>query len=142
MRDPVGSMLRAVLLAASMALVAGGCATAPGGMSPEEQVRIRAQERWDLLLAGRLEAAYGYLSPAQRSATSLLDYQRQMLASKVHWRSAQAEGTECSEEACTARVEVGIRVMAAVPGVPAYNLRQTVEEQWIRAENQWWFVPR
>lgn len=121
--------------------VVTGCATVAPMVSPEEQVTKRAQARWDFLLAGKLEAAYEYLSPAQRSAMSLMDYQRQVLSSKVRWRTATAESAECLQQVCTASIKLGIQVMAAVPGVPSYQIDQTIREKWIQADNQWWYVP-
>jgi hypothetical protein len=127
---------------ACCALLAVGCASVGGpAVSPEEQVKLRAQERWDLLLAGKLEAAYGYLSPAQRSAISLIEYQRQVLSGKVRWRAANVEKVECEGLVCAVDVNLDIRVMAAVPGVSSFDLGRPIQEKWVRVDNQWWFIP-
>ncbi len=32
--------------------------------------------------------------------------------------------------------------MKPVPGVPRYEATQTVEEDWVRVDGQWWFLPK
>jgi len=55
-----------------LACVTGCVIVAP--QSTEEQVRQRAQARWDALVAGNVEGAYALLSPGARQARSLPAY--------------------------------------------------------------------
>ena len=76
-RINVNKLALTCALPALMAL--GGCAGhLGGGASPEDRVRERAQQRWDLLLSGDLNGAYQLLSPGQRSTMSSLEYQRRV----------------------------------------------------------------
>jgi hypothetical protein len=126
----------------ALALLVAACAGTGGGPSDEQRVGKRAQERWDLVLAGDLAAAYGFLSPAQRSATSSLDYQRSVLQSRIRWKEARLDSAECGLETCEVRVSLDMTIVSPVPGVTAYDIEQIVTEQWVKAENEWWFVPQ
>ena len=124
------------------AVLLGGCASVAIGPSDEERVMERSQQRWDALLAGDLERVYGFLSPAQRSAIGSLAYQRSLLNSRVRWEGASVSGAECTPEVCTVTVDLDILVPSPVPGVKRYEIDQTVREQWIRADETWWYVPQ
>lgn len=125
---------------AACCFLLGACATT-GTESPSAKVEPRAQARWDALLAGRLEAAYEYLSPGYRSSVSLLEYQRSVLTRKVEWLGAELIDSECSENTCKVRISIDYRLWAAVPGVPKFEYTMDVTENWIRSNGQWWFVP-
>ena len=56
-----------------LAVVLSSCA-AIAPRSPESAVKERAQARWDALVKGDFNAAYGYLSPGSRSVVSASDY--------------------------------------------------------------------
>ncbi len=120
-------------------------ACGPGGvpdMSAEQYVTERAQARWDALLAGRLEEAYGYLSPAQRSAMSLRQYQSAELSSQVRKVGASAAMASCEGESCEVPVEVAVFLVAPVPGLRQFEITQKINERWIWTEKEWWYVPR
>lgn len=111
-------------------------------MSTEQYVTERAQARWDALLAGRLEEAYGYLSPAQRSAMSLRQYQSAEISSQVRKVGASAALASCEGESCEVPVEVAVFLVAPVPGLRQFETTQKVNERWIWTEKEWWYVPR
>jgi hypothetical protein len=116
----------------ALALVAGCAAPSQGGSaSREEVVRERAQQRWDALVAGDLDKAYGFLSPATRQVNSLANYSSSVRAG--FWKKATVERVECREaDLC----DVHLTVEYARGGTIATPLR----ESWSQAGGQWWYV--
>lgn len=129
-------------MAALCPVVLLGACTTLQPPSPEERVAQRAQERWDHLIAGEFDAAYGYLSPAQRTTGSLEAYRRHLMLSRVEWKEASVLDVECGAEACTARIQLDMVVVQPLPRVPAFDASQTIDEQWVLVESEWWHVPK
>ncbi len=132
LRALAGSVLAAGLLA--------GCAAT--GKPPEEAVLERAQERLDLVLAEDYAAAYDFLSPGYRSSVTLAAYQRDMALRRVRWTDARAVGSECSEDVCKVRISMDFLVIGALPGVARYETKGSGEENWIRTDGQWYYLPK
>jgi hypothetical protein len=86
------------------------CATS-GSKSGEEKIENRAQARWDALLAGDIETAYGYLSPGYRSSVSLIDYGVDLRVRRVHWTSATYKEHSCENKICDVKFIVGYRIV-------------------------------
>jgi hypothetical protein len=126
------------IFAAALLSACAGPGTAP---SAEERVAERAMERWRLMIAEDFAAAYEYLSPAQRTVATAMDYQRRFLVTNVRWTDAQLLDVECEAEACAARIRLDITVIKPLPQVPSFDNSQTISEQWISAEGEWWYVP-
>jgi hypothetical protein len=132
LRALAGSMLAAGLLA--------GCAAT--GKPPEEAVLERAQERLDLVLSEDYAAAYEFLSPGYRSSVTLAAYQRDMVMRRLRWTDARAVGSECSEDVCKVRISMDFVVVGALPGVSRYETKGGGEENWIRTDGQWYYLPK
>ena len=116
-----------LLLAATL----GACAAmAPG--TPEQAVRARSQERWDLLVKGELVKAYDYYSAGSRLGFSREDFVGSIR--RGFWKGAKVNKVECSSaENCEAEVTVehefkGIRNTT------------TLKETWIRDGREWWYL--
>jgi len=121
----LGRALVGVLVLACMT----GCVTVVP-QSAEEQVRRRAQERWDALVAGNVEAAYALLSPGARQARSLPTY-RAMIKTGF-WRRAVVDRVECqSSEKCKAVVMVEYLHRGMLVSTPFF-------EDWVLADREWW----
>ena len=112
------------------------------GTGKSNGIEARAQTRWDLVLAGNLAEAYEYLSPGVRSSIGSFDYQRSLLITAVRWTSAEVLEAECSEDACSVKVNVDFMVVGALPGVTKFEGKQVITENWVRMDGQWWFVPK
>ena len=121
------------------AILLAGCATSA---KQEDEIATRAQARWDLLLADDYAAAYEYLSPGYRSSVTSVQYQRKLLLQKVRWNGARYLEHECQEDVCNVRISLDFLLIQAVPGVNRYEGTQTIEEDWIRADGTWWYVPK
>ena len=131
--------LRLPAIFLGVCLLLSACAA---GTPREDDIGARAQARWDLLLSGELNGAYGFLSPGYRSSVSSISYQRAMLLQKVRWSDAGYIDSECLENTCKVRISLDYVLLQAVPGVPRYDGSKTVEEDWIKSGGQWWFVPK
>ena len=114
-------LLVATALAASLL---AGCA-APGAVSSsapaaavltpakaEDAVRVRAQQRWDWLVTGKYEDAYGYTTPAFRGLNTAQSY-RSRFGTGASWMGARVQSVDCATpERCTVQVAVDTRVVA------------------------------
>ena len=120
-----------------ISLLSACAATGPA----KHPVVERAEARWEALVAGELETAYGFYSPGYRSAHSLIDFAVEMRTRRVGWTSSEYLGHSCEENRCKVRFKLGFRVRGALPGVPVISSFQQVEDTWIRTRGQWWYLP-
>ena len=120
------------LVTGVLALVLSGCAVvAPRS---EAVVSERAQARWDALVKGDFNAAYGYLSPGSRSITSATDYATGFR--RGFWKSAAIEKVECrSAQSCEVSATIEYEFMGTRTKTP---LRET----WIRDGSEWWYLQK
>ena len=131
---------------AGMTVLAGllsGCGVNPAAVSEaspskEQAVAKRAGERWTLLVAGDLDGAYRFVSPATREVLSLRSYKSGV--NPRLWKSAKVTGVECSsDDLCRAKVLLGYRVNMKMGAT--FEGEQELSEAWLRRDGQWWFVP-
>jgi hypothetical protein len=127
-----------ILMLALAALSLAACATtAPR----EDPVVERAKARWEAVLSGDLEKAYGYYSPGFRSANSLIDYGVSMRTRRVQWTGATYREHECDGDRCKVTFDIKYIVRNPVPGLKEYNGISESHEVWIRTGGEWWYVP-
>ena len=121
------------LVTAVLAVVLSGCA----GISPrtpEAIVKERAQARWDALVKGDFNAAYGYLSPGSRSITTASDYASGLR--RGFWKSAVIDKVECgTAQSCDASATIEYEFMGMRTKTP---LRET----WVRDGSEWWYLQK
>lgn len=99
-------------------------------------VRTRAQARWDLLVAGKFEEAYTYLTPAYRALRTPTDY-RNRFSNGAKWMGAKSASVECaSPERCTAHIQLETLVVARGFNRP---IKTTLTETWLLEDGQWWY---
>jgi len=112
-----------------------GCAalsTAP----PEEQVKHRAQQRWDALKSRDFRAAYTFLSPPQKAATPEADYIR-LMADGSNWVEAKVVNVTCSQQLCNPTIRLD--VASPIPRKFGGNIVTHIDEDWVFIEGEWWF---
>jgi phospholipase C len=129
----VVSSAKGVLGRLSVAVVAvalWSCATVPS--SPEAAVKQKAQARWDLLVKGDFNAAYGYMSPGSRSIITAPEYAASLRAG--FWKSAVVDKVECgSAQSCDVSATIEYEHLGRRTKTP---LRET----WIREGQEWWYL--
>lgn len=155
---PARVSLRGLALLAAIALLAGcqsggsrpegapTSAKAPGSAaaaaSSEGALLTRANERWQLLIAGKFADAYAYLSPGFRDVVDQEEYVQTMARRQVFWTKAVAGDQDCSDGLCRVRVDVLYTVNMPVMGVGEVSSSTTVIENWLLGEDGlWYFVP-
>ena len=120
-------------------LMLGACATSPAAR--DKVIQERAQARWDALLARDYATAYEYLSPGYRSATSATDFEIAFRSRRLQYLSAEYQGHDCEESACTVRMKLGYKIVRPVAGLPEWNSNSVVQERWINSGGKWWYLP-
>jgi hypothetical protein len=124
--------LRAVKIAAIVSALGlvGGCASVES--KPTEQVVAeRAQARWDALLKGDVEGAYGYLSPGSRAVNTLEAYKSSIREN--FWKAARVGKATCASEACEVAAEVEYEFRRS-------RVKTPLSETWVKQEGNWWYV--
>ena len=124
-------------LCAALALVA--CASI-NSRPPEEQVRQRATERWQALVAGQFSRAYSYNTSGFRAVVSP-DAYRNRFGGAVTWLGAEVIRVDCPEASkCNALVRVDFRpVLSRKDDV---KLSSHVDETWLLEDRQWWYFQK
>jgi hypothetical protein len=122
------------------AIVVAGCATAPGihtqsayaGKPIEDQVRDRAAKRWQALIAGDLDAAYGFFSPATKATYPIELYRVKMRPGM--WRDAKVEMVKCADQVCD------VTVVLTLDHSRLKGIVTPVAERWIVQDGLAWYV--
>lgn len=157
-RIPTRGPIRALALGLALALLAGcqsggtrseaGAAAssargaAAAASSSADALLARANERWQLLIAGKFSEAYAYLSPGYREVVDQEEYVQTMARRQVFWTEAVAADQECAEQLCRVRVDVQYKVNMPVMGVGEVDSSTTVIENWIAgSDGLWYLVP-
>ena len=108
--------------------------------SPQDQVRQRATQHWQALLAGQYDRAYEFNTPAFRKLRSLDFYRTNRSAVPVKWISAEVLRVECETQRCVTRIKLTSR-----PNMPGFNkmtLETGIDEIWILEGGQWWLFEK
>ena len=120
-------------------LLLSACATT---MRAEDTIESRTMARWDAVLSGDLDGAYGFLSPGYRSSVSSVQYQKSLLLKQVQWSKATYTGSECTETTCKVKISLDYTVYGALAGVKSFTGVEIIEESWVKSENSWYLVPQ
>jgi hypothetical protein len=132
-------MIRLIIVPALLALLAACASTPKPVLSPEEAVALRAQERWDHLIAGNTERAWDYLSPGARSMLDRDGYVTGMRSRPVRWLEAEVVEARCESESCS--VDVFVKTEAPMPFAGTVPGQTVLSERWVSLDGSWYFVP-
>lgn len=105
------------------------------------ELQKRVIERWALLINGKPELAFDYLTPGYRKSHEREKYSKDMASRPVRWFRATFDHQEClNETSCESIVLVDFKVrMSAGMGVTeSFSL---VREQWIAIDGVWYHLP-
>src|SRR5665647_406543 len=117
-----------------VAITLAACANLGGG-DPEAQVRQRATERWQALVAGQFSRAYSYNTPGFRAVVSPDGY-RNRFGSAVTWLGAEVIRVNCPEaKKCEAVLRVDFK--PTLSRQKAGNISTHVDETWLFEDGQW-----
>ena len=130
---------RTLGLALLTTLLVSACAALPG-LTPQDQVRARATQRWQALLANDYAKAYEFATPSYRALVTPDSY-RSRQGAALQRTSAKVFNVDCpTTDKCTARVEVSVKP----PLGSRYGADVTapVDESWVLENGQWWLMER
>jgi hypothetical protein len=130
--------VRATMGVLLLALVSACATVAP---TQDEIIAERVQARWDALIARDYAKAYSYYSPAYRSRSTAVDLEIKLRMQRVKWIGAKYVSHSCSGDVCTVDVDLKYQMAKPVPGVSSWGSVNRIQEQWIKVDGQWWFVP-
>lgn len=109
-------------------------------LTPEQRVAQRANARWQAMIAGEYEKAYGYLSPGFRLKVKDFTY-RNRFAGKTTFRSAKISGVVCEQDSCQVTVDTEYTVHAIPPFAMDLDRPGKDNERWVLLDKEWWLVP-
>ena len=133
------------LLGSVCCLLLAGCAGQSAlkgggsGVSPEQ----RAVERWQLVIDGKYDLAYDYLSPGSRELQSRQAYAAAISARPVHYHAVEHVEKSCNESVtvCTVVSKLTFSVISSLSGVGKMKADSIIEERWINSAGRWFLVP-
>lgn len=122
-----------------VSLTLSACASLGRG-NPEEQVRLRATERWQALVRGEFSAAYSYNTPGFKAVVTPDGY-RNRFGSALTWLGAEVIRVNCSEaDKCIAFLRIDFKpVLSRKSGD---GLSTHTDETWLFENGQWWFFQK
>jgi hypothetical protein len=130
------------VLATAGVMVLAACATPPGGPgtasqgpsagAPQAMVTARAKARWDAMVKGDLDTAYGYMSPASRQVTSLEKYKAN--TRREGFRDAKIDSVACEADSCMVKLSV------TYDHPRMKGITTPILESWIIDGGQAWYV--
>lgn len=139
---PVVNLKYPISVALAGALLAG-CAGQSMVKSAAKEPDQRALERWQLVIDGKYEQAYDYLSPGARELQTRESYVAAIAARPVTYLGVEPAEKHCDDSglACTVISNVTFSVISNVQGVGKMQAQSMVEERWINSGGRWYLVP-
>lgn len=128
---------RAGIAAAVLGLAVAACASISATSAPEVKQKVvaeRAEARWQALIKGDVDTAYGFLSAGSKKATSLAIYKS--IIKPGMWRQAKAEKVDCKDELCKVQLEV------TYDAKMMKGITTPIWETWIIEDGSAWYVYR
>lgn len=118
-----------------LAALAAGCSR----QAPPEE---RAAERWELLVAGKPDQAWDYLTPGYRETRPRELYAAEISVRQVRWTGAEVMGVECPEQdRCIVKVKIHYSLRSHARGVGMIESFTVSDETWIRSGQGWFHLP-
>lgn len=117
-------------------LILAGCSEPE--KSPEQQVRERAEARWQAMIARDFATAYEFELPSYREIYSLKSYRKRYEGS-VDWTSAEIESVAFDgKDAATVTLEVAY--VFNDPRMGRLEGQREISGKWIQKQGTWWHV--
>ncbi len=116
-------------------------ATPPGFSPLPTELQARVEERWKLLIDGKGEQAYDFLTPGVRSTLARDAYGDEMRSRPVKWLSAEALDGECEATSCAARVLISFQFRMPATGAGDIKSQSALTERWVKLGDTWSHLP-
>jgi hypothetical protein len=119
---------------------AAPAATALNSTDPNTSLPLRSAMRWNLIIEGKPEQAYDYLSPGYRSTREREDYATRIRNRPVKWTKVAYADHDCaSTDACSVKINIDYKIN--MPQVGEVESTDVLIEQWVKSDGQWYFLP-
>jgi hypothetical protein len=105
-----------------------------------DAVATRAKARWERLIAGDLDDAYAYMSPASRATMPLDVYKAKHKVGM--YRSVKVDDVNCEVDTCTVKLSVTYDYAGIRGSRKPVTVTTPFTEKWIISQGQAWFVDR
>ncbi len=138
-----------LLLVVPLMFVIGGCGQSTKssteqanpyvGMSDEEQLRVRSQERYDALIAMDLAKVYSYATPSYRTSFDQRHHAGQY-ASQIKRERAEVTKVEIADSGEVAKVQMQVWSLTSGFGSQMIELSTYSNGTWVKRDGMWWFV--
>lgn len=125
--------LRLAVVTASLWL--GGCAATSGGMSAEQAVRPRAEQRAQAMVKGDFVALYELTAPSYRKLKTV-DAFKSGFGAGVTWSKADVAKVSCEPERC--KVDLIVEVKPLIRGRNVGTIAVPVQDIWLLEDGKWW----
>lgn len=138
-----------LFLMVSLMFVISGCgkndkpgdtqASAYAGMSDEEQLRQRSQERYEALIAMDMAKVYSYATPSYRASFDQSHHAGQY-GGQIKRERAEVSKVEIDESTQTAKVQMQVWSKTSGFGSQMIELSTYSNGTWVKRDGLWWFV--
>lgn len=136
------------IIATIAALVLGfglaGCASTPDDAawkaSQSQNLKMRAEARWEALIKGDLQQVYAFMSPEYRNVVSLQQF-KSRYGRTVEWRLARVDDIRYDSPTVVS-VMMGVTYRTYLPGARGepFDNRRTLTEKWLLKDGEWWYI--
>lgn len=110
--------------------------------APEpDPAHVRAQARWDHLIAGEYDQAWEYFTPGYRETAPVEQYVASIQRRPVKWEQAEVVSSDCEESRCEVVVEISYSIPSGRAGLETVRPTRPIREAWIFSDGQWWHTP-
>jgi hypothetical protein len=103
----------------------------------EAELRERVQARWDAVIKGEIDKAYGFETPEYRKAHAEEDY-RAAIGRRVTWHVATLKDLRY-DRTDAAEAIIALDYSFALPGSDEMaRTTSIISDRWVYSEDQWW----
>ncbi len=114
----------------------------PPGFEPiDKRLEDRVEQRWKLLMAGKTDEAYEFLTAGVRSAIPRKQYSADMGSRPIRWMGAEALDGQCEATSCAVRVLMTYRFSMQSTGAKEMQSQSAITERWIKVGDEWHHLP-
>ena len=125
---------RRIVLAGMLSMLLTACASFQA--KPEDVVTQRINARWQALIKGEMEAAYGFSAPGYRAAIDLTTFKgRTGIAGR--WLGVQVVRVEC-DQPTRCKAVVRLEYSTLIPGFSKTTMNTHIDETWLLEDGRWW----
>ncbi len=110
--------------------------SAVGAAEDLEGLRVRAEERWQALIASDFNKAYEFETPAYRALYNIQQF-RAKYGNGLRWQSAKVAKMDLQSPG-VAIVKLSVGYSFHVSGQGMMDNKGLVTETWLFVDGQWW----